>query len=589
MKPMPMITATAFALASILPAMAHDVGRDTLDLNVTFVGDREVLMRDAHKEMHWPEPATIALQKPNFTYSVLPKRIDVEPIWERQKAKRLKVEDPLQRLYKGFVEGGMGNYTSPYFLINYADLRSRDHAWGVEYSHTSTHGGFSYDNDSLGVDVPQDFSSNGLEGWYTRFFKKEYVKLSSQYNREALSYYGRVAGFDEADSSLFPLGDSSVYNTLHVRAELGDMQSAKREWRHHVVLDYGRLWNDRNTSESNFDAAITLKGAIEDNPVSLDLHTNIDRLDRQEEGLIVPMAKQAIFDLHPAVYKDHKALKTKLGFGMWVDAQGTQPFLFVPELEASVSLLQNLFIPYVSIDGGVVQNRFETALASNPFLPSPTDSASIWKNSYEGIVAQGGMRGSITSAFTFDVSARHRRVNQSLTWAPEGAFGNGASFRPIYQDLSITTLQANAHLKLGESTELRGQIQQHAYSVRDSALSISTPWNLPALEIDVQASHILKGKLKVSTGLRTVSGRSGLNAVPLDAEGDQYVSSTTETLGYAYALQDIVDWRLRIEYRYNARLGAWLKGENLLNRANPIWAGYNSQGTRVTFGFNYAF
>ena len=68
------------------------------------------------------------------------------------------------------------------------------------------------------------------------------------------------------------------------------------------------------------------------------------------------------------MYKDHKALKTKVGFGMWVDAQGNQPFLFVPELEASVSLLQNLFIPYVSVNGGVNQNRFETALQVQPVL-----------------------------------------------------------------------------------------------------------------------------------------------------------------------------------------------------------------------------
>ena len=52
---------------------------------------------------------------------------------------------------------------------------------------------------------------------------------------------------------------------------------------------------------------------------------------------------------------------------------------------------------------------------------------------------------------------------------------------------------------------------------------------------------------------------------------------------------DIVDWNIRVEYRYNARLGAWLSGENLLNRTNPLLFGYNSQGTRVTFGFNYAF
>ncbi|MGB1122990.1 MAG: hypothetical protein ACPG08_05650, partial [Flavobacteriales bacterium] len=152
-----MIATAVAALGTASPAQA-DVASDTLDLNVTFVGDREVLMRDAHKEMHWPEPAVITRQKPNFAYTVLPKRIDVQPTWEREKAKRLKVEDPLQRLYKGFVEAGMGNYTSPSLLLNYADLRSREQAWGVEFAHTSTQGGFLYDTDALGQGVPQNFS-----------------------------------------------------------------------------------------------------------------------------------------------------------------------------------------------------------------------------------------------------------------------------------------------------------------------------------------------------------------------------------------------------------------------------------------------
>lgn len=588
MKLKPLTPFIALAALAIASNEVHATSKDTLDLNVTFVGDREVLMRDAHKEMHWPEPATIALEKPTFTYNVLPKRIDVQPTWEREQAKRLKVEDPLQRLYKGFAEAGMGNYTSPYLLVNYADLRSRERAWGVEYTHRSSHGGFSYDDEAVGEDVPQDFSTNTLEGWYKRFFRREFVKISGQYNREAISYYGRIAGTNEPDSSLFPLGDSTAYNTVHLRAELGDLESARRDWRHRIVLDYGTLWNDRNTNEHNFDAKALVEGAIDGNPVSLSLHANIDRLERMEEGLIVPTMKQAIVDLHPAIYHAHKALKTKVGFGMWVDAQGAQPFLFVPEAEASLSLLQDLFIPYVSIGGGVRQNRFETALRANPFLPSPSDTASIWKNSYETFVARGGMRGSITSAFTFDLRATHRRVNQALTWAPDALYGSGSSFRPLYQDLSITTLQANAHWTFG-STELRGQIQQHTYAVRDSALSEQTPWNLPGMELRVSASHSLKDKFNIHTSIHTATGRRGLNAVPLDPSGNDFILEGVEAVGYAYDMTDLVDWDLRLEYLYNARMGAWLSGENLLNRANPLFVGYNSQGTRVTLGFNYAF
>ncbi len=588
MKTLSLICFASVALENALPTIASEP-RDTLDLNVTFVGDREVLMRDAHKEMHWPEPVVIERKKQDFVYTVLPKRIDVEPAWDRRKPKRLKVEDPLQRLYKGFVEAGRGNYKSPFLLVSYADLRSRERAWGMEYEHTSTQGGFWDDDDPLGENVPQNFSTNSLEGWYKSFFKKEYIKLNGLFDSNVISYYGRISGTNEADSSHLPFNEPRRFSIIRMRAEMGSMESANRSWNHLIELDYGTLWNDLNTNEHNFDVSTRLEGHIKNDPITLHAHVNIDRLERKEKGLSVPRTKQAIIDVHPAVYKNYKTVKTKLGFGIWVDAQGNQPFLFVPELEASVSLLKNLFIPYVLIDGGVDQNRFETALQLNPYLPSPSDSTSIWKNSYETLQAKAGMRGSITSTFTFDLSASHRRINQAMTWAPLHVNSQGASFQPIYQDLSITTLQADAHVALGSSTSLQGQIQQHTYAVRDTILSERSPWNLPRLEINIRARHSIKNKFIVQTGIIVAGGRRGLQAIPVEHDEERIIQSNEEPIGYASDLTDMVNWNMRLEYRYNSRLGAWLSGENLLNKSNPILIGYNSQGTRVSFGFNYAF
>ena len=169
-------------------------------------------------------------------------------------------------------------------------------------------------------------------------------------------------------------------------------------------------------------------------------------------------------------------------------------------------------------------------------------------------------------------------------------YGSGAGFQPIYQDLSITTLQANANLAIGASASFQGQIQQHTYAVRDSALSEQTPWNLPGIEVNVRARHNFKDKLIVQTGVRTIAGRRGMQAVPETNSGVNFITNAEDDLiGCAYDLANILDWKIRIEYRYNARLGAWLSGENLLNRSNPLLFGYNSQGTRVTFGFNYTF
>ena len=97
---------------------------DTLDLDVTFIGDREVLLQDAHKQLHWPEASSLQKAKPTFSYSMLPKRLNVQPEWKRNGPVRLRVDQPLPRLYQGFVQGGLGRRTGQHRLDS-PDTRSK--------------------------------------------------------------------------------------------------------------------------------------------------------------------------------------------------------------------------------------------------------------------------------------------------------------------------------------------------------------------------------------------------------------------------------------------------------------------------------
>ena len=577
-------------LALPCSVLATTTPLDTLGLNVTFTGDREVLLRDAHKEMHWPQPAVISQSKPNFSYSVLPNRKNVRPLWERERPKRLKVDEPLPLLYRGFTEIGMGNYLSPSLMMSYTDLRSRNQTWGTEFSHRSTRDGFIGLSES--TPIPQQFSNNEWTGWYKRFFKKTYLSTHATYERNRISYYGRSEGFDLLDSVEFGNADSVFLNALHTQLEFGSQDQGSSKWGYQSILDYGYFWNNQGVQEKNFDARVRLQGSIENTPVSLDLHTNIDRLNQNEEGYILPPQKQAVIDLHALAQKDFKQLHTSFGLGVWVDAQGNQPFLVIPELQASVGLLQNLFVPYVKLGGGIDQNRYETVLQENSFVPSPSrlDSASTWKNTYETLHAQMGMRGSITSAIAFHLSAEHHRRNQHLFLVPDIQTGNGEYFRPLYQDLSITTLQANATWKLGKSTEFMGRIQQHTYTLRDSTFNELNAWNLPQFEFSASLQHTMKDKLRVQSDLNLQTGRNALQAGTLDATAPEVIeTSTAATWGYAYTMEDFLQWDMRIDYLYNARLSGWISGRNLLNRANPLYAGYNAQGIRFQLGFSYAF
>lgn len=580
------LAATAIGFTVLNNASAATAVNDTLDLDVTFIGDREVLLQDAHKQLHWPEAAGIGTAKPSFSYSVIPKRLNVEPEWTRNGPIRLKINDPLSRLYKGYVNVGMGNFLSPLLHVSFSDVRSRSKSWGVQFKHKSTDGGF-VDDDA----IEQAFSTNHLDGYYRKLWKNEAMTFSSSFDRENISLYG---GERMANNLQTGVTSSYNYQVISNRLNLSNRQSSRTRWQHNVTLNHDYLWSSHHAEEHNFDLSANLSGLLDTIPASVELHVNVDRLNQPEEGLKAKNERQAIFDLHPQIRKDFGPIKTSIGLGVWIDAQGKQPFLIAPEIEATVSLLRDLFIPYVRIDGGVRQNRYQRALRSNPFVNLPMasvmDSIKTWHNTYETIHATAGMRGSITRSFTFNINAEFKRNNQHLFWVPQYGDGDGRSFIPLYQDINITSLNGDAAWKLGKSTELLGHVAQHNYRIRDSLTNVQEAWFMPRLELEAAIQHTIKGKLRVKANVLIQTGRQGLASTN---EGDLgnivNVQSNGSAIGYAGSMSNITMLNIQAEYLYNARLSGWLKLNNALNQVNPFLTGYDSQGIRFQMGASYAF
>jgi len=580
------LAATAIGFSGLNLAQAATSVNDTLDLDVTFIGDREVLLQDAHKQLHWPEAANIGSAKPSFSYPIIPKRLNVEPEWTRNGPIRLKINDPLPRLYKGYVNAGMGNFLSPVLHVSYSDVRSRSKSWGVQFKHESTDGGY-VENDA----IEQAFSTNHVDGYYRKFWKTEALTFSSSFNRENISLYG---GQHNDDSSPTAASNTYNYQVISNRLHLSNRQSSRAKWQHDLTLSHEHLWSSNLAQEHNFDLTASLSGLIDTIPVGAKLHVNIDRLNRLEEGFAAQNERQAIFDFHPQIRKHFGSVKTSFGFGLWIDAQGQQPFLFAPEIEASVSLLRDLFIPYIRLDGGVRQNRYQTALRSNPFMNLPMtsimDSSKTWHNTYERLHMTAGMKGSITRSFSFHINAEVKRNDQHLFWVQQDADGNGQSFVPFYQDISIASLHGDVAWKLGNSTELLGRVAQHNYRIRDSLTNIQKAWFLPRLELEASVQHTIKEKLRLKADLLIQSGRQGLTTNDeTDLQSIVTVQSNNIALGTVRSMKDIALLNIQAEYLYNARLSGWLKLNNALNQANPFLTGYDSQGLRFQIGAIYAF
>jgi hypothetical protein len=280
--------------------------------------------------------------------------------------------------------------------------------------------------------------------------------------------------------------------------------------------------------------------------------------------------------------------------GLWIDAQGEQPFLFAPEIDASVSLLRDLFVPYVRIDGGIDQNRYRSGLEANPFVALPSnalpDSNKTWNNTYETFHAALGMKGSITKIFSFNLNAEIKRNNQHLFWVQDNAYSDGRSFDPLFQDVTITSLQGDATWNLGKTTALHGRVAQHNYNFRDSITNDQAAWFLPQFELESTITHTIKNKLRLRANLLIQTGRAGLSSSGAEDIGTPIaIRETNRIVGFATELDNIALLNLQAEYLYNARLSGWLKIDNVLNQANPFFTGYNNQNFRFQMGASYSF
>ncbi len=153
----------ALIFATFLPVLiiAQENGNDQggFDQTQIITGDRTLKVQKAFKISDMPKLLEISVPENEFEYALIPKRparqIDLEPI----PPAKVKVRKPLEKLYKGFVKGGVGTFATPYLDAYYASIRDRDLAWVARLRHLSS-------NDVINREVAfSGFSENISEAW----------------------------------------------------------------------------------------------------------------------------------------------------------------------------------------------------------------------------------------------------------------------------------------------------------------------------------------------------------------------------------------------------------------------------------------
>lgn len=553
---------------------------------VTAEGKQNRVITRSEKTQQLPITRDTAIDIPPVRYYVEPAfhevSFDVEPI----EAAKLKIKEPLEKLYPGYVKFGVGNYTMPFVDAYYGSMRSKTNSWGINLKHHSAFGDIS----DVGT---SKFSQNYMDFFYKQFLKKHTLKFNTLYHRDVIHYYGF-----SMDDTLIPLtyresDDTTkmVYNMIGFQGVLASSNlrdSSKIQ--HQVGLKYHYLNNVKKLQEHNVVLNTTLSKYLEGENIEIngDFEVDFNALSQPAlnpvdtfgvvNNVIGTQNNTAIIRLVPYVVNNKivNKLHFKGGFGVNIDiASANNYFYFYPELELSYNLFNDVFIPYAGATGGVHRNSWNYLRTDNPFLLSNTGVL----NTNEKINVYGGIRGSMSSKWSFNVLARYQKLSNAALYFNDTTFAYENAFGIIYDTIGKTTLSGQLAFQNGEKVKIFGKAEYFLYSTQNQEFA----WLQPDFKVTLSGNVDLADKILARANVFVVGNRKSFsyNAIDNVDANDQGQ--------YLIDLKPYVDANLGVEYRYNKKLSIYVDFNNLTASKYQQLNNFPVHRFNVLGGFTFKF
>jgi len=527
---------------------------------------------DAQKIDLRPQPIDTILPELPVRYDILPVQAEVAARVDSISAARLSVLSPQPRLYKGYVKGGFGLYSTPLGEIYWGQTRSRNNAYGVHAQHFSSNGGI----DDVG---PSDYSFNAVDGHYTHFLENHEVGGRLLYDRRRVSYFGFAANDSINDViANTPAPDDAfkqIYSDIGFAGHLRSMYSDSSRIAHDVGLQVHSYSNLTGSRETNVVITTGLKKFDGAETYALDFLLD-NNAYRAELGGVLGAARQngTLLGLTPHVSTRGEKYLVTVGAGIFVDAMGSTSFHFFPKAYMSYSLFDDILVPYVGVEGGRQRNTLRSLTRENPWLigaPSLTNTSLLYD-------LYGGLRGSFSRELGFDVRISKSRNSDLPLFVnvPNAPFGDRMAV--VYDRVDVLNISGELRYHVREALELTARIDVTTFET----LRQTEAWNLPPYQLAFGAVYDIRNKLIVKAeaqfmGVRKARG-SAIEGVP-----------PPDVLYNTVELDAFLDLHLGLEYRYTKRLSVFLDMSNLSASKYERWYRYPVQRGLLMGGATYAF
>lgn len=563
-------------MISLLSGNAQEKKQEpSLKREVTLYNPYKPSLNTVRKRSFLPEMKDTAQMRPVFKYEV-----NSEPFMPSYSINPIKaaalLPDPLPRLYKSYINAGLGTYLSPLGEISITNERSKKGAAGLYARHFSTNGKVKLENDSK---VFAGYMDNDASVFGKKFIKKSLLEGSvdfTQKTRYAYGYDPEITGYAPEKEDI-----RMRYNNIGAKTSFSSATLDSTELSYDVNLryDYFHYLPDMFQHKISVDGdfAKSIKGLYAGSGINYELYMPADSISKGSDF---------IFALSPFIKKAKEQWNFKLGFEVLRDRRNN--IHLYPDVEFGFNVIPSYLSFFTTLSGYLERNDALKIVSENPYLankkffaPQPEAILFGLPDTDHELIVSAGLRGNTGIGGNYIVSASYSMIESMLFYtnivSPDTvlprAMGNYFMF--IMDTGSLLNIHGEMTGNITEKLSFSGTANFYNYSFG------ITPWNKPSWEGKFALHYNLRDKITGGAEISAIGKRKYV------INGD-FLSRNQSYIRQEIDMPSHFNLNLSAEYRYSKILSFWTKFNNICFRDYYEWSYYPSQRFLFMVGFTYS-
>lgn len=524
-------------------------------------------------------------QKETITYNIF--SFPVASTFTPSKGKAAAVDkSKKESLFNNYATLGFGNYGTAVAELFITENLSRNNYVGGMLRHHSSQGGIDE------VLLDDKFYNTSLDLTYGNQDQNIAWNVDLGYQHQIYNWYGLPEGFG---GSLDPNDFQTLINSIDPAQTFHNFYLAGKltledSFFEKAALKYNRFWDAYGSAENRFFIKPSFE--LDFNETKIKTNVILDYIggdfDRNYETSDAITYGYTNFGINPSVNYQQDDLSVDVGATIFysIASEGDNKLFVYPQITASYKVVGDLMIFYAGAEGTLEQNSYRDFTNINPFL-SPTLGIAPTDRQYD-IFA--GLKGKLAGNVSYNIRGSYRNEKNSplmanngfdpSAMAPYENYQYGNSMTVLYDDVKTARFfgELKADFTKAVSFGIQGTFSSYNVSNQPEA------WNLPAIQLGSSLDVILSPKWYAGAQVFFVGERKDRMMV----EDENAIFPPTYSF-QTQTLKSFFDANAHVGYKYNERLTAFVRANNIANQAYQRWINFPVQQFQLMLGANYKF